>query len=115
MITAARASEGLASLRSDRTLDWIAQRHSEWMMRVSELGHDVGDGGVRQRLEAAGIVAATFGENVAHAPKVALAHHALWASPSHRDNILGPRYARVGTGVSHGSDGTVWVTELFAR
>jgi uncharacterized protein YkwD len=114
MIAAARASEGLASLRPSRALDRVARAHAERMLRASELGHDVGDGDVRRRLGDAGIEAAEVGENVAHAATLALAHRALWASPSHRDNILGRRYAKVGVGVAHDPDGTVWVTELFA-
>ena len=43
-----------------------------------------------------------------------LAHRALWASPSHRDNMLQPRFDRVGVGVCTDPDGSVWVTEAFA-
>jgi uncharacterized protein YkwD len=114
MITASRATERLASLRPSRALDRIARAHAERMMRASDLGHDVGDGDVRRRVEEAGVQAASVGENVAHAATLALAHRALWASPSHRDNILSVRYARVGVGVAHDPDGSVWVTELFA-
>ena len=114
MITAARASEGLASLRPSRALDGVAAAHAERMKRASELGHDVGDGDVRSRVEDAGIDATRVGENVAHAATLALAHRALWASPSHRDNILGARYSHVGIGVARDVDGSVWVTELFA-
>jgi hypothetical protein len=114
MIAEARASEGLGRLRSSRMLDRLARAHAERMMRASELGHDVGDGDVRRRLEDAGIDAASVGENVAHAATLALAHRALWASPSHRDNLLGPRFDRVGVGVTRDADGTVWVAELFA-
>jgi hypothetical protein len=114
MITAARATEGIAALRRSRALDSIARAHAERMMRASDLAHDVGDGDVRRRVEDAGIEAASIGENVAHAVTLALAHRALWASPSHRDNLLSPRYARVGVGVAYDSDGSVWVTELFA-
>jgi uncharacterized protein YkwD len=114
MITAARASEGLAALQPSRALDRLARGHAERMMRASELGHDVGDGDVRRRVEDAGIEAAGVGENVAHAATLALAHRALWASPSHRDNLLGRRYDRVGLGISRDADGTVWVAELFA-
>jgi uncharacterized protein YkwD len=114
MIAVARDSEGLAPLKPNRALDRLARAHAGRMMRASELAHDAGDGDVRRRLEDAGIDAASVGENIAHAATVPLAHRALWASPSHRDNLLGPRFARLGVGVARDPDGTVWVTELFA-
>jgi hypothetical protein len=114
MIAAARASEGLASLHPSGALDRLARAHAERMMHAAELGHDVGDGDVRRRVEEAGIDAAQIGENVAHASSLPLAHRALWSSPSHRDNLLGRRFMRVGLGVAHDPDGSVWVTELFA-
>jgi hypothetical protein len=114
MVTYARSSVGLAPLESSRALDRVARAHADRMMRASDLAHDVGDGDVRQRVEDAGIDAANVGENVAHAATLALAHRALWASPSHRDNLLNPHFTHLGVGVARGPDGTVWVTELFA-
>ena len=83
------------------------------MMRVRQVGHDVGDGDPKDRLERTGIFLPLVGENVAHAANVVLAHRALWSSPSHRDNLLQPRFDRVGIGVSSDPDGSVWVTQLF--
>jgi uncharacterized protein YkwD len=114
MIAAARQTEGLAPLEPNAVLDRVALAHAARMMKSAEVGHDVGDGDASRRVEDAGVVATEIGENVAHAATVALAHRALWASPSHRDNVLGRRYTRFGVGVSRDPDGSVWVTELFA-
>jgi uncharacterized protein YkwD len=114
MIATARASEGLDALRPSAALDRVARAHAERMMRARELGHDVGDGDVRQRVHEAGIEASEVGENIAHAATLPLAHRALWASPSHRVNLLGPRFSRLGVAVLPDPDGTIWVTELFA-
>jgi uncharacterized protein YkwD len=84
------------------------------MRRAGELAHDIGAGDVRQRLANDGFAPGEVGENVAHAATLALAHRALWSSPSHRSNLLGTRFARLGVGVTHDADGSVWVTELFA-
>jgi uncharacterized protein YkwD len=84
------------------------------MMRAGELGHDEGDGDVRERVREAGIDVTEIGENVAHAANLALAHRALWSSPSHRANMLGTRFGRLGVGVVADADGTVWLTEVFA-
>jgi hypothetical protein len=42
------------------------------------------------------------------------AHRALWASPSHRGNLLDRGYERAGVAVVRDSSGRVWVTQLFA-
>ncbi|MET0595062.1 MAG: CAP domain-containing protein, partial [Polyangiaceae bacterium] len=104
----------LPGLVRDMALDRVAQKHAERMMRAKQIGHDVGDGDPKERLERAGIALSHVGENVAHAANVVLAHRALWSSPSHRDNLLQPRFDRVGVGVTADSDGSVWVTQLFA-
>jgi len=114
MIARARATELLAPLSPDPALDRAARAHAEAMRRAGELAHDVGAGDVRQRLANDGIGPGEVGENVAHAATLALAHRALWSSPSHRSNLLGTRFARLGVGVTHDADGSVWVTELFA-
>jgi hypothetical protein len=114
MMMLARRSEALPGLVRDPMLDRVARSHADRMMRVRQLGHDVGDGDPKDRLERAGISLSQVGENVAHAANVVLAHRALWSSPSHRDNLLHVRFDRVGIGVSSDPDGSVWVTELFA-
>ncbi|HEY3493779.1 MAG TPA: CAP domain-containing protein, partial [Polyangiaceae bacterium] len=63
----------------------------------------------------AGLTPTLLGENVAHARNALLAHRALWASPSHRANLLEPNYDSVGIGVAEDADGSVWVSELFAK
>jgi uncharacterized protein YkwD len=79
------------------------------------VGHDVGDGDPAQRLQDASIPAREAGENVAHAATVRLAHRALWSSPSHRANLLRGDFTRAGFGVAEDADGSVWVSEIFAR
>jgi uncharacterized protein YkwD len=113
MLNAARATEGLGALVSDETLDALAAEHSEKMMSSKTVGHDVGDGDPGSRLRAAGVVYRSSGENVASASSLPRAHRALWASPSHRRNVLENRFSKVGIGVSRSEDGRVWVTELF--
>lgn len=113
MVNAARASEGLAPLARAPELEAVAQAHAEAMRRAHKTAHDAGDGDLNHRLEQAGI-AASAGENVAHAAGIALAHRALWASPSHRENLLFPDYGAIGIGVAEDPDGTLWVCEVFA-
>lgn len=114
MVNLARASERLAPLVRDSALDELARAHALRMRATNRTAHDVGDGRPHERIEREGIVAKAIGENVAHAASVALAHRALWASPSHRGNLLDPRFQRVGIGVVPDKDGSLWIAQIFA-
>lgn len=113
MVNAARRSEGAGALTRNAELDRAALQHAEAMRDTRTLGHDVGKGTVKLRLEALGIEPAAFGENVARAASAERAHRAIWASPSHRGNLLERRYDSVGLAAVSGPDG-VWVAEVFA-
>ncbi len=114
MVAALRTAERLTSLHRDSRLDRIAQQHAEAMRATAQLGHDVGDGNPADRLVDAGIVARFNGENVARARSVKGAHRALWASPSHRANLLHEAFTAIGVGVAADQRGGVWVCETFA-
>jgi len=113
MLNAARVAEGMKPLGDDPVLDRLAGEHSAKMLHSKTVGHDVGDGDPSVRLAAANVRYRSSGENVAGASSLTRAHRALWASPSHRGNVLENRFSRVGIGVERGPDGRVWVTELF--
>ncbi|MBI5535869.1 MAG: CAP domain-containing protein [Deltaproteobacteria bacterium] len=113
MLNATRKSENLAPLVRDVRLDAIAARHVQAMMRTGVMGHQSGDGTPPSRIDRAGIAVKESGENVAHAGSVVLAHRVLWASPSHRGNMLHSRFRRVGVAAARDSGGAVWVTQLF--
>jgi len=114
MLNAARASEGLPALEADPRLEQLAQRHAAAMHRSERLEHDLGDGNPRWRLEAGGVDATEAGENVARAPTLARAHRTIWASPSHRANLLNPHFDKVGIGAERSASGEWWVCELLA-
>jgi hypothetical protein len=113
MVNAARVSERVATLARDPRLEALANEHAEAMRRARKTAHDTGDGDLNQRLERAGLELSA-GENVAHAGSAALAQRALWASPSHRENLLFRGFNVVGIGVAPDSDGTLWVCQIFA-
>jgi len=114
MMNAARRAEGLGELARDAVLERLAAEHAENMRKAGLLGHDVGDGGLRQRLEAAGAKEHLVGENVASATSIERAHRSIWASPSHRANLLHAEFRRAGVAVVRDQDGTAWVAEVFA-
>jgi len=113
LVNAARESERVAPLSRDPRLETLAQEHAEAMRRAHKTAHDTGDGDLNQRLERAGLELSA-GENVAHAGSAALAQRALWASPSHRENLLFHGFNLLGIGVAPDSDGTLWVCQVFA-
>jgi hypothetical protein len=113
MVNAARESERVAPLERDAQLEALATEHAEAMRRARKTAHDTGNGDLNRRLERAGFELSA-GENVAHAGSAALAQRALWASPSHRENLLFRGYNAVGIGVAVDADGTLWVCQIFA-
>ena len=114
MVNHARASERSPALKRVASLDAIATRHAQAMRQLKRIAHDAGDGDPRSRVEAANLDVLAAGENVAHALDVTRAHRALWASPSHRENLLQPRFDGVGIGIAVDPDGSIWVCEVFA-
>jgi len=115
MVAALRTAEGFPALTRDEKLDALAHAHAERMREQKAVAHDLGDGDFRERFEAeGGLDARAVGENVAHAPTIALAHRALHASPSHRINLLRGDYTHLGVGVARAADGSVYVCETFA-
>lgn len=114
MLNAARQSEGLRSLRHDPQLDVAAKIHARAMQEQGRVAHDLGAGSPADRIAALGLSPSIAGENVARAQSPLHAHRALWASPSHRGNMLLPHFTEVGIGVVRGEDDSVWVCEVFA-
>lgn len=114
MVAGARRATGRPELLRDRALDVVALDHAMAMQRAAKVGHDVGAGSTKERLARAGLQARLAGENVVHAADPLRAHRALWASPSHRTNLLHRGFSRWGLGVTTGLDGSLWVCELFA-
>jgi uncharacterized protein YkwD len=110
MVSAARRSEQLPSVRRDERLDALAQAHAEAMWRSGQTAHQTGWGSPSERVLGAGIRARRVGENVARARSLARAHRALWDSPSHRGNLLDPGFDALGLGVFVESAAGVGVT-----
>lgn len=114
MVNLARASEQSPALLRSSELDAIAERHAQAMRQQQRIAHDVGDGDPRSRVEATHLEILATGENVAHTLDIVRAHRALWASPSHRENLLEPRFDAIGIGIAPDPDGSLWVCEVFA-
>jgi len=113
MVASVRDAARLPPLERDPRLDALALAHATAMRAARSVAHDAGDGDPARRVESANISAGVVGENVAHAATAALAHRALYASPSHRANLLRPAFRRVGVAALADRDGSVWAAEIF--
>jgi uncharacterized protein YkwD len=115
LLNSTRAQHGVPPLRMDGGLREVARTHSHDMAVGGYVGHgSFSLGSALDRLShvvAWGLVA----ENVTFAVSSSAAHRALVASQTHLENILEPRFHRVGIGVfSAGSLGLA-VTQDFAE
>jgi uncharacterized protein YkwD len=105
MINETRAAEGRRALRLSERLSRIAHRHSKEMASRGTLFHSCltcAIGGDWRKLA----------ENVGYGPSRDSVQDQLMASAPHRDNILHPKFRRVGVGVVR-RGGLVWVTQIF--
>jgi len=113
MLNAARREEGLPPLARSKELEQVAMAHTEAMLAKRMVAHDVGQGSPLTRVSAAGIRVRVAGENVASAATLTDAHRAVWNSPSHRGNMLDPRFSKLGVAVLRDAKNRVWVAQLF--
>jgi uncharacterized protein YkwD len=106
LVNAERAQAGVAPLLLNTTARSVARSWSIHMATAGlahnpDLSADLNRAGLRGW--------ASCGENVGYSDDVDGAHVLFMASPSHRANILDPRFSQAGIGVVH-SAGRVWVT-----
>lgn len=100
LINKERREKGIKELTWSPDIMVVARAHSRDMWERSYFGHisiegeDVGD-----RLDKAKIEYTFAGENLALAPTLVTAHNGLMNSEGHRQNILEPRFNKVGIGV----------------
>jgi uncharacterized protein YkwD/uncharacterized membrane protein required for colicin V production len=116
LVNAERVERGLHPLTFDPELVPVARAHSQEMLELGYFSHvSPNTGTLADRLESAGIEYMQAGENLAYAPSVSVAHRGLMQSDGHRANILESGFERIGVGVLSAPDGTIMVTQVFAR
>lgn len=114
-----RAAHNLEPLQLKPVLVEVARMRSQDMTQKGYFGHFHPDGiSAFELLSAAGVTFAAGGENLAkvggdtnHSVRSAI--QALMRSPSHRDNILNPRYRYIGVGGVTGDKGVTIFTMIF--
>ena len=106
LVNAERADAGLAKLSIASDLMSVAHQHSADMAARRSIFHNSSLTSDVRGWRA-------IGENVGRGPTVSSVHSAFMSSSSHRAHILSSRYKQIGTGVVKGSDGYLYVTEVF--
>jgi len=103
MVNSERTSRGLSALTQDPKLQALARAHGQDMLARGYFSHYTPEGlSPFDRMDQAGIVYTSAGENLAFSPNVDLAMQGLMQSPGHRANILSKEYGKVGIGVIDG-------------
>lgn len=119
LINAKRAEFGLAPIAWSDDVAKIARLHSENMAKFNFFSHRGLDGKmVDGRADSLGVSKWTaMGENIAYNRgfKMPLETAVVkWLeSPSHRENMLSPRWKEGGLGIAVTADGTYYFTQVF--
>lgn len=119
-VNRARGKKKLPPVRSDPTLELVAQRHADDMFKRGYYGHASPEGTmVMRRTRSAGYNAATVGENIARGQgSVEEVMEGWMRSRDHRENIMNPMFVDAGFGLAIGrtpqGEQVLWV-QVFGR
>jgi len=113
LVNRERAKKGVKPLTADSRLVKAARLKSQDMIDNDYFAHESAKYGTPSELVAAqGVSYHYVGENLAMSGTVEQAHRGLMGSPGHRQNILNPKYSRIGIGIIKGKRG-VTVSQEF--
>jgi hypothetical protein len=103
-----RAAHGLPSFTVAADLQAVARRHAQ---RMADKGTHFHNPDLASEVQDWALVA----ENVGQGPNVEDLHAAFMASSQHRAAILHPDLTQIGVGVVRGSDGLLFVVQVFRQ
>jgi len=116
LVNLERVEAGVAPVVKSDALTGLAQDYACRMIEGGFFGHTDPDTGYGpgERAVAGKYLFWNIGENLAAGQTTAADVMRVWMdSPSHRDNILDPRWTEVGIGVRYGgADSIYWVQEF---
>jgi uncharacterized protein YkwD len=116
-----RANAGLESLTLDARLVEVARRRAQDMAAKGYFAHTSPTGETAFTvLEQVGYAYQLAGENIARnnypdSESVRVSMTGFMNSPSHRGNILEPKFRRVGIGLAFGADGMKYFAVVFSN
>mmetsp|Transcript_132084 Transcript_132084/g.196772 ORF Transcript_132084/g.196772 Transcript_132084/m.196772 type:complete len:260 (+) Transcript_132084:33-812(+) len=105
MINNERTKRTRVPLKRNPGLDEIAREHAREMATQRRLTHP--------DLEILPSTTARFGVNIGRGPNVSDVHKAMMASEPDKNNIIDRRFVSMGVGTAKGSDGAIYLCQLF--
>ena len=112
-LNAVRATRGLLPLTLEPRLCDLAREHALDMVAHRFFGHASSDGSTPfERMDRVGYEYRVAGENLVLDVDEAAAHQMLWRSNSHRENMLEPKFARVGIAAIATDTGVLFVEDF---
>ncbi|MDA9555431.1 CvpA family protein [Pelobium sp.] len=114
LVNKERLKAGLSILKKDIEIREVARAHSIDMFKKGYFSHiNLENKSPYDRMLQKHITYIIAGENLALAQTVEIAHEGLMNSPSHKANILNPKFGRVGIGIVDGGINGIMVTQDF--
>jgi uncharacterized protein YkwD len=104
-----RAAVGLAPVKQDTRLNKVA---SDWTKVMAAENRRYHNDNLGAQLPAGW---SADGENIANGQTVTTVVKAWYDSPSHRANMLNPRFNTIGVGIAYNSNGQLFFTQDFAE
>lgn len=100
LVNQERTKVGLGTLKTDETIRTVARSHSIDMAKNGYFSHvNLAGKTPADRMAEGSMDYWLAGENIALAPNYQLAEIGFMNSPKHRDNILDPKFGRIGIGI----------------
>jgi hypothetical protein len=111
-VNGTRASKGVQHLAHHAGLQSMARAQAVRMMERGDIYHNPN---LSSDITALGVNWRMVGENVGMGPDEDTIEGALLKSPHHYENIVRTNFNDFGVGVVKGSDGTVYLVQVFAE
>ena len=110
LINKERVRRGRESLRRNRYLDRVCQLQAETMAEQGELSHTSDSNSELQEL----VNSKSAGENIQRGPNIQAMHEeAMNGGRSAYKNIISRKFTEFGMGTARGSDGKLYMVQLF--
>lgn len=120
LVNQERVKRGLNPLVLDPTLIVVAREHSREMMDKKYFSHQSPTSDLKTPMDRYLKVVprpeyACVGENLFYCTIVDVnrGHNAFMNSPTHRDNVVFPRYEKIGVGIVKNERGEFWITQMY--
>lgn len=114
-VNAERRARGIPELKVNNTLVRLARLKAKDMAENGYFSHiSPTYGSPAEMMQAAGLRFKWWGENIARASSVTIAHTAFMESKEHRDNVLSAGYTDIGIGV-YKKGNRVYESQMFMK